>query len=52
MLQAEIMLLRDFVEIQKPRLGQPLFQKILTGLAGGVGHVPARVYEDRVLGDV
>ena len=52
MLQAKVMLLCDFVEIQKPRLRQSLFQKLLTGLAGGVGHVPARVHEDRVLGDV
>ena len=52
MLQSEVMLLCNFIEIQKPRLRQPLLQKLLTGLAGGVGHVPARVHEDRVLGDV
>ena len=52
MLQAQIMLLCNLVEIQKPCLGQPLFQKLFTGLARGVGHVPTCVHENRVLGDV
>jgi len=52
MLQTQRMLLRNVVEIQKPRLRQSLLQELLTGLARGVRHVPTCVHENRVLGDV
>lgn len=52
MFQAQLVLLRDLVEVQKARLGQPLFQELFPGLARGVGHVPTGVYEDRVLSNV
>ena len=52
MLQAQFMLPCNLIKIQKPRPGQPLFQKFLRGLAGRVWHVPARVHEDCVLGDI
>ena len=48
MLQAQFMFFCNVVEIQEPRLGPPLFQKLFAGLSGRVGHV----YEDCVPVDV
>jgi len=50
--QAQLTLLCDLVEIQKPRLGQPRFQKFLAGLAQGIRNVPTCTHEGRILGDI
>jgi hypothetical protein len=52
MFQAQLVLLRDFIKVQKACLGQPLFQELLAGFSWGVGHVPTGVDEDRVLNDI
>jgi len=52
MLQAQLALLCDLIEIQKPGLRQPPFQKLRVGLAWVVWHVRACADEGRVLGDV
>jgi len=51
-LQAQFVLLCDLLDIQKPGMMQPLFQEPPVGLAWGVWHVPACVYEGHVIGDV